>query len=87
MKYSTLIALFLLVNFYSPIAKGQQSYDKVPVTLTNYTFNSNKVKSGNLTGLVFPKEKNITLSGKDAKWLFIKDHSVFIKSKFAKAAL
>ena len=86
MKYFTLIAILLFVNFYCPLAKGQ-SYDGVPVTLTNYTFNNNNVKSGKLTGLVFSQEKNIALSGKDAKWLFIKDNSVFIKSKFAKAAL
>lgn len=86
MRYRALISIFLLITVYCPIAKGQ-SFNEVPVTLANYTFNNDNIKSGKLTGLIFPKEKNITLSAKDAKWLFIKDNSIFIKNQFVKTVL
>ena len=86
MRNPALISIFLLISTYCPFAMGQ-SFNDAPVTLTNYTFNNDHLKSGNLAGMLFPKGKNIALSGEDAKWLFVKDNAVFIKKEFTKAAL
>lgn len=86
MKNPALISIFLLITAYCPFAMGQ-SFKEASVTLTNYTFNVDNLKSGNITGLIFSKEKSVSLLGKDAKWLFIKDNSVFIKKNFIKTAL
>ncbi len=86
MRTTALVPMLLMLIFCCPNAMGQH-YENATVALTKYTFNRDDLKSGKLAGFILPKEEKVTLAGKDAKWLSVKDNSIFIKEKFAKAAL
>ncbi len=86
MRIPALISILLSLIFVCPDAKGQ-SFNYTPVTLSKYLVSNEDAQSGKITEIILPEETTVTLGGKDAKWLTLKDHSVFIKPKFAKATL
>ena len=89
MKRVAPLLFFVFMMACCPAAMAQLSQE-TPVSLTRYRFNANDIKSANLAVIIFPKEKNIsavTLSGKNKKWLYVKDDSIFIKRRYIKKAL
>ena len=70
----------------SPGVTGQ-TLSSGELALSKYTFDKN-ITDGSLTDIISSKEKNtIYLSGVNAKWLYAKDNSVFIKKQYLKKAL
>ena len=85
MKNLTLILMFFLMAICSPGAMGQSFSDVL--ALSRYTFDKN-ISDVSLTDINSSKEENtIYLSGANAKWLYAKDNSVFIKKRYLKKAL
>ena len=81
-----MITALLLVTFGSAFGRVQLSKED-PVVLSKYTFDKT-IANNHLTDIIFPGEKNtIYLSGANAKWLYIKDHSIFVKKNFLKKVL
>ena len=86
MKIPVMISAFLLVAICSAFGRVQL-LQRDPIVLTKYTFDKGLVNS-NLTDIILPEEKNtIYLSGANAKWLYKKDNSIFVKKKFLKKVL
>ncbi|MEO9021876.1 MAG: family 16 glycosylhydrolase [Ginsengibacter sp.] len=86
MKIPVMISAFLLVAFGGVFGRAQLLKED-PIVLSKYTFDKGLVNS-NLTDIILPGEKNtIYLSGANAKWLYTKDNSTFVKKKFLKKVL